>query len=77
VTKTEFYETIDEILEVSPGTIKGDEHLKDLESWDSLAVVSFIAMMHAALHNTIPAAKVKASRSVQDLFALVSDKITD
>lgn len=75
MTKTEFYATIDEILEAAPGTIKGDERLKDLEAWDSLAVVSFIALMHASLQHTVAASKVKESRTVQDLLALVADKL--
>ncbi len=77
MNKTEFYATIDEILEEAPGTIKGDERLKDLAAWDSLAVVSFIAMMHASLQYTIPAAKVKECRTISDLLALVADKLAD
>lgn len=77
MTRKEFYETIDEILEEPAGTIQGEERLKDIAAWDSLAVVSFIAMMHAALGYTVPAAKVKACKSMPELLALVADKITD
>lgn len=35
---------LDEILELKPGTLKGDEQLADLEQWDSLAMMSFIAL---------------------------------
>lgn len=35
---------LDEILELKPGTLKGDEQLADLEQWDSLAMMNFIAL---------------------------------
>ena len=75
MTRKEFYESIDEILEEPAGTIRGEERLKDLAAWDSLAVVSFIATMHASLGYTVPAAKVKACKSIPELLELVADKL--
>lgn len=75
MTKAEFLNMIDDILELSPGTLKGDESLKSLENWDSLAVVSFIASVHALLGVTLEPKKLKACTSVPELMALVGDKI--
>ena len=74
MTKSEFLNMIDDILELPPGTVKGDESLKALENWDSLAVVSYIASVHALLGVTLEAKKLKACTTVPELMALVSDK---
>lgn len=75
MTKAEFLNIIDDILELPAGTVQGEESLKSLENWDSLAVVSFIASVHALLGVTLEAKKLKACASVPELLALVSDKI--
>ena len=77
MTKTEFYATIDDILEVPLGTIKGDELLAALPTWDSLAVVSYIATCNGLFGVVIPGDNVKKTRSIQDLLALVAKHIED
>jgi acyl carrier protein len=76
VTKTEFYRILDGILELAPGTIQGNERLSDLEGWDSLAVVAFIAAVDKHLHFVVAPKPLVAARSVPDLTALVADKLT-
>lgn len=44
MTREEFLRELDEILQLSPGTLKGPEKLKDLDDWDSTALMSFIAL---------------------------------
>ena len=34
---------MDDLIEVSPGTLKGPEKLADLEGWTSLAMIGFIS----------------------------------
>jgi len=75
VTKAEFYANIDDILELEPGTIKGDEQLSSLQTWDSLAVVSFIATCNGLFGIVIPGDNVKKARSIQDLVGLVGNKV--
>ena len=43
--RKEFLLALDEMLELDPGTLTGDETLESLEAWDSLAVISFIALV--------------------------------
>ena len=76
MTKQEFYAQLDEILENPPGTIKGDELIADLERWDSLAAILFIAMLDQHFGITAEAQKVADCKSVADLAALAGDKIT-
>ena len=75
MTKQEFYAQLDEILENEPGTIKGDEQLADIEKWDSMAAVLFIAMMDREIGVTAEPSRVAASKTVQDLVAIGGDKI--
>jgi acyl carrier protein len=75
MTRHEFYASIDEILELAPGSLKGTESLKSLASWDSLAVMSFVAMLDGRLGVTVPASRIASCTTVGDLAELVSDKL--
>ena len=66
-----FLRHLDEILELTPGTLTGAERLEDLEGWDSLAVISFIAMADERYGVIVEGEKLAASRHVSDLLALV------
>ena len=76
MTKQEFYAQLDEILENEPGTIKGNEQLADIEKWDSMAAVLFIAMMDREISVTAEPSRVAAAKTVQDLVAIGGDKIS-
>ena len=45
MTRREFLSLFEEILEASPGSLTSDDVLPGREGWDSLAVVSLIAMV--------------------------------
>jgi len=77
VTRQELYETIDDILEIPIGTIKGGETLDQVPNWDSLAVVNFIATSNGLFGIVLSPKSVKECRSIADLLALVSDQLTD
>ena len=78
VTRAEFYATIDDILDLPPGTVKGDENLKELPAtWDSLAIVSYIAAVNGLFGLVLSGEKVKATKSVADLMARVAPHVTD
>ena len=72
VTKTEFYATLDDILELPIGTITGTEELKSLPTWDSLAVVNYIATCNGLFGVMLVGDRVKETRSVAELVALVA-----
>lgn len=72
MTREEFLLSIDELLELEPGTLKGSENLSDLENWDSLSIVSFMGLARARYNKTLPAKGIAACRSVDDLLALVN-----
>jgi acyl carrier protein len=76
MNKKEFIEKIEEIIEVDTGDLTGEENLADLEDWDSLAVMGFIAMVDSQLGMTIEAARIGECKTVNDLVALVQDKLS-
>lgn len=72
----QFLDKITEILEIDRGTLKGDEDLDSLDNWDSLAVISFIAMADEELGMIVDAEKLADAKSVKDLLSLVSEKVS-
>lgn len=75
MTKVQYCRQLDEILGFAPGTIKGDEALKDIPGWDSLAIMAFISMLDERLGVMVPASKITSCRTVADLIALAGDRV--
>lgn len=71
----EFFALLEEIIEADPGTINGAEKLKDLDGWDSLAIVSFIAMVDERFEITLSPRKIADSKLISDLVTLLGDNI--
>jgi acyl carrier protein len=76
VDRTEFYATLDDILELPIGTIKGGETLESLGTWDSLAVVSYIATCNGLFGVVLHGDRVRACSTVGDLVNLVAGHVT-
>ena len=68
--RTEFLLVIDELLEVDPGTLKGTERLDELESWNSLAVIGFMAIVSERFGTIVQPKKISACTTVEDLVIL-------
>lgn len=74
--KAEFYSELESMLELEPGAIKGDELLVNLPGWDSVAVLSFIALADSSLGESVSAAALARAQTVTDLIALFPGKIS-
>jgi acyl carrier protein len=72
MTKTDFLLSLDELLELNPGTLQGPEALKEMEGWDSLSIVSFMGLAKAKANVIVSPKQIGSCRTVQDLCALVS-----
>lgn len=70
VTRDEFLLQMDEILGLRPGTLRGDEKLEDLESWDSTALISLIILAESNNNVHISPDQVVGCSSVADLLRL-------
>lgn len=66
-----FLRKLEEIMEVEPGTLKGGEHLQDLEDWDSLKVIEFLAYADEEFSLTISPKAIAECKTVGDLAALL------
>lgn len=71
MNKQQFLEMLTEILEADAGTIKGDEDLENLENWDSLAVITFIAAVDEKMNFVVSGEQLSKAKTVADLMALV------
>lgn len=69
--KKTFLLLLDDLIELDPGTLAGDEKLADLEMWDSLAAVGFIAMVDEHIGVPVSPAALASCQTVNDLVALV------
>lgn len=72
MSKQEFLRLLDELVETPPGTLQGGEALADLPAWDSLGVVSFIALADEHFGLSLPPKEIAAATTVDDLVSLVS-----
>jgi len=70
--KTEFYQRLAEILDVEE--VKPENTLKDFEGWDSLAVLSLLAMADSKYGASIKAEEVRAAATAADLAGLVESR---
>lgn len=75
MTKQEFYTAYEEVLEVTAGTIRGSDKLADLAAWDSLAVISFIAMADSTIGMPVTASALRECQTVDDLAAMFPGKV--
>lgn len=73
--RQEFLDAVAELLEMDPGTLKGDEPLDSLDGWDSLAVISFIALVDESLEMILEGDKLADASSMAELMALVEHKL--
>jgi acyl carrier protein len=68
----EFLEKIAAILEVE--SVKETEELRAFPQWDSLAVLSVIAMLDANYGVNLRAAELEPAKTAADLWNLVQSK---
>lgn len=71
MTSKEFMQEVETLLELDAGTISGKETLADLQGWDSMAAIGFIAMADAVAGIVIVPADLAKCKTVVDLAALV------
>lgn len=70
MTKENFIERMTDILDAED-EISFDTNLGELEEWDSLSIVSYIAMANAACGKKVDVKKVREAVTIQDLYDLL------
>lgn len=71
MNKNEFYGKLCELLELAPGAVRGDIPLERLDGWDSVAVITFIALADSEYSVALPPKGIAECRSVDDLADLI------
>ena len=77
MTKAEFLRKLEFDIGAPEGTVEGSNVLQELDGWDSLAVMSTLAMFDKQFGVKIPAATIYQCRTVDDLAALAGDQVFD
>lgn len=61
---------LDQILELAPGSLKGDEKLEALEQWDSTAMMGYLALADTNNGTRISPRQIVNCTTVADLLKL-------
>jgi acyl carrier protein len=70
MTREEFLLGMDEILGLHAGSLRGDEKLDELETWDSMALIGLILLAETANDASISLDQVVDCSTVADLLRL-------
>lgn len=65
-----FLLALQSMLELDPGTLTPATRLADLEVWDSLAVISFIALVDETFGRVVEGERLVKAQTVADLLAI-------
>jgi acyl carrier protein len=77
LNKQEFLHRLDEVFELEPGTLTGDELLADIERWDSVTVLEFLALVDENFEGVeISPKQIPDCRTVNDLIHLVGSRVS-
>ena len=68
--KKQFLFLLDELLELDKGTLQGDELLSNLDMWDSLTAIGFIALVDENCGKIIAPTGLMNAKTVNDLYSL-------
>ena len=71
MTNEKKIELLEDMLDLESGTLKPDTALKDLEEWDSIALISFIALVDDEFDRVVKGTVIKQQKTVADLIALM------
>ncbi|HEX9058774.1 MAG TPA: phosphopantetheine-binding protein [Clostridia bacterium] len=67
MTINEKLNILEELLDIEKDTLSEDTELEQIEEWDSIAVISLIAMFDSLFGKEIKPEKVKGFKTVKDI----------
>ena len=71
MTNEEKIAILEEIMEVEEGTLTTETLLSNIEEWDSVSFLSFMAMMDEKFGKTVIGSEIKTKETVGDLMAMM------
>lgn len=66
MTEREKLALLEEIMELDEGELTMESILADYDEWDSIAAISFIAMMDETFDKTVKGAEIKEFKTAAD-----------
>jgi acyl carrier protein len=76
MTKDEFLRALEETLELNAGTLERTKKLEDLEDWDSMSALTYMALADEKLQVNVSGDQIVRCKTVDDLLGLLGDKLT-
>lgn len=70
----EFIYHIAEILDITPEEVQMESKLTDFDNWDSLAALSFIAMVDEEYDISLKGEDIRKANTIEDLFEIIKSK---
>ena len=77
MTRQDALRLLEETLELDPNTLQGGERLQDLEAWDSLSTLGFIAMADEHFGLLLPGNQVVRCQTVDELLGLLGKALAN
>ena len=71
MTNEEKIAILEEIMEVEEGILTTETLLSNIEEWDSVSFLSFMAMMDEKFRKTVTGSEIKTKETVGDLMAMM------
>lgn len=71
MTNEEKIALLEELMEVDEGTLTPETLLSNIEEWDSVSFLSFMAMMDEKFGKVVTGSEIKAKETIADLMALM------
>ena len=68
MTNKEKITLLEGMLDVEEGSLNEEMELGDVDNWDSLAIISLIALLDENFGKTIPAGEIRKFKRVKDVL---------
>ena len=77
MSEQEFLLLLDDLFEEDPGTYKGDEPLEEIEMWDSLTALGYIALVDEKFNVILSGNDIEKCQTIGDLVKLATRNEAD
>ena len=77
MSKQKFLLLLDELFEEDPDTLTGDESLAEMEMWDSLTALGFIALVDEEFNIILSGNDIEQCTTINDLVKLVDAHLVE
>lgn len=74
MNRSDFFLLLDDLLELTPGTLRRDSVLAD-NGWSSIAVVGFMALVDEQFGATVSPPKIAKCKTADDLVELLREYV--